>query len=92
MELINHYAQTVVLEVVSGVDKDEWIVSMGRDVDGTDLRMRVSIRGSLRDKLAGVKPGDWIRGTLICAQYLTEDDALVQRCRLSSAARFEAQR
>lgn len=92
MKLINHYARTLVLKVASDVDKDEWMVSMGRDVDGTDLRIRVSIRGSLRDKLADVKPGDWIRGTLICAQYLTEDNALVQRCRLSSAERFEAQR
>lgn len=91
MELINRYARTFVMEVISGGDTDEWMVSMVHDVDGTDLRVSVQIRGSLRDKLAGVKPGDRIRGTLTRAQYLTEDGALVQRCRLSSAKRFEAQ-
>ena len=86
MELINQYDRTLVLELRSiPSDSDRWVVSAGRNIGDTlseraDVCMTVCVPDTLRS--GNLKPGDWIRGTVACSQYLTPECALVQECRL----------
>lgn len=96
MELINQYDRTLVLELRSiPSDSDRWVVSAGCNIgdmlsERADVCMTVCVPDTLRS--GNFKPGDWIRGTVTCSQYLTPQGDLVQECQLVSAQTIRAGR
>lgn len=83
MKMINHYQRHAVFRVIAQYP-ERWMVSLGRGSDGVDESLTISLSPRVRKQLRDVQEIDWVRGTVTCAQYLTDQESLVARSRLSS--------